>query len=274
MNHIIEVGFSPCPNDTFIFNGLVSGEVPSRNFRFHPVMEDVETLNQWALQGKLPITKLSYGTLMQVADEYMLLDSGSALGVGVGPLLIGKEKFAHQNPSDFCVAIPGENTTAHVLFSMVFPDAKRKIFLRYNEIEKYVMDGKGPGVIIHENRFTYERKGLHLWKDLGAEWEEKIKAPIPLGGIAIKKTIRDFAPSISNYIKKSIEYGWKNYPALPPFVVSYAQEMEERVMRQHIELYVNDFSISLGEAGRAAIEKFQMVYAALHHREPIDIEII
>lgn len=274
MNHIIEVGFSPCPNDTFIFNGIISGDVPTRNYCFHPVIEDVETLNRWALEAKLPITKISFGTLMQVSDKYILLDAGSALGMGVGPLLISKETFNEQDPKDFCVAIPGKNTTAHVLFSMAYPQAKNKVFLRYDQIEQYVLEGKGPGVIIHENRFTYKGKGLHLWSDLGKVWEDKLKAPIPLGGIVIKKSLHDFAPVISGFIKRSIEKAQKDYPILPPFVVSYAQEMDEEIMRKHIELYVNNFSLSLGQAGRLAIEKFQTAYAQLYSKEIPEIEII
>ncbi|HMC99921.1 MAG TPA: 1,4-dihydroxy-6-naphthoate synthase, partial [Ferruginibacter sp.] len=183
----LTLGFSPCPNDTFIFDALVNKKIDTGEYNFDVVLEDVQTLNQWALEGRLDITKLSYGVYPLVLDNYALLNSGSALGRGVGPLLISKQEQTDDTGfvERSLIAIPGENTTAHLLFSLAYPNAKNKVFLRYDEIENFVLAGKGLGVIIHENRFTYQQKGLHKIIDLGDYWEKHTGNPIPLGGIVI-----------------------------------------------------------------------------------------
>ena len=173
----IDLGFSPCPNDTFIFDALVNHKIDTKGFEFNLHLEDVQTLNEWALQGKLPYSKISYGVWPNVKNQYQLLESGGALGKGVGPLLI--YKGTQPDPSTMRVAIPGRNTTAHLLFSLAFPEVKNKVFLVFNEIEEAVLSGKvDAGVIIHENRFTYEQKGLIKLMDLGEYWEEKMELPI------------------------------------------------------------------------------------------------
>ncbi|HNA17426.1 MAG TPA: 1,4-dihydroxy-6-naphthoate synthase, partial [Ferruginibacter sp.] len=161
------LGFSPCPNDTFIFDALVNRKIDSGDLSFDVVIEDVQTLNEWAIAGKLDITKLSYGVLPLVLEQYILLNSGSALGRGVGPLLITNKDQGTMHVEDNVIAIPGEHTTAHLLFSLAYPHAKKKVFLRYDKIEEFVLGGQGLGVIIHENRFTYQDKGLHKITDLG-----------------------------------------------------------------------------------------------------------
>ncbi len=255
------VGFSPCPNDTFIFDALVNKKIDTGNFEFDVVLEDVQTLNQWAMQGKLDITKLSYGVLPKVLDSFTVLKSGSALGRGVGPLLITKKDNSVLKVEDFTIAIPGEQTTAHLLFSLAYPHAKKKIFLRYDTIENFVTDGKGLGVIIHENRFTYLNKGLEKITDLGDFWEKKTGNAIPLGGIVIRRKIdTGIQQQIDSLIKKSIEYAFSNYPQLNDYIRNNAQEMSEDVMRQHIDLYVNDYSIDLGEKGKNAIKRLLLVY--------------
>jgi len=257
------LGFSPCPNDTFIFDALVNKKIDTRGLQFDAVLEDVQTLNQWAIEGRLDITKLSYGVLPLVLQHYKVLNSGSALGRGVGPLLISLPSFttAGKNVDEYPVAIPGKNTTAHLLFSLAYPAAKDKIFLRYDEIENFVLEGKGLGVIIHENRFTYAGKGLHKITDLGDYWEKQTGSAIPLGGIVVKK---DIAPTIQStidgLIKKSIVYAFDRYPQLNDYIRQHSQEMSEDVMRKHIDLYVNDYSISLGTGGRAAIQTLMNVY--------------
>jgi len=257
----ITLGFSPCPNDTFIFDALVNKKIDTGNFEFDTVLEDVQTLNQWAIEGKLAITKLSYGVLPLVLDKYMVLNSGSALGKGVGPLLISNLELGIKNVTDFVIAIPGENTTAHLLFSLAYPNAKNKIFLRYDTIEDFVLNNKGLGVIIHENRFTYEQKGLKKIIDLGDYWEQKTDNPIPLGGIVINRNIDTVVQKqIDGLIKKSIEYAFAKYPELNDYIRKHSQEMSEAVMRKHIDLYVNNYSINLGGDGRAAIEKLLSVY--------------
>jgi len=249
------LGFSPCPNDTFIFDALVNKKIDTHNLNFDVVLEDVETLNQWALHGKLQLTKLSYGVLPLVLDTYAVLNSGSALGKGVGPLLISKEEVGSTNVEDSLIAIPGENTTAHLLFSLAYPNAKNKVFLNYTKIEDFVLANKGLGVIIHENRFTYKDKGLKKIIDLGDFWEHQTECPIPLGGIVVKKNIdKKIALQLNGLIKQSIEYAFKNnYPTLTNYVKLHSQELSEEVMKKHIDLYVNNYSIDLREDGKKAI---------------------
>jgi 5,8-dihydroxy-2-naphthoate synthase len=256
------LGFSPCPNDTFIFDALVNNKIDTKGLSFEVVLEDVQTLNQWAIQGKLDITKLSYGVLPLVLNNYTVLNSGSALGKGVGPLLIANREFSIDNLiEDQLIAIPGENTTAHLLFSLAYPNAKNKIFLRYDEIENFVLENKGPGVIIHENRFTYQDKGLIKIIDLGDYWEKETNNPIPLGGIVIRRKYElELKQKIDGLIRKSIEYAFGNYPALTDYIRMHSQEMSEDVMRKHIDLYVNNYSIDLGENGQSAIHKLIEVY--------------
>ncbi len=272
----LSLGFSPCPNDTFIFDALVNHKIDTGGLSFEVMLEDVETLNQWALQGKLDITKLSYGVLPLVLDKYAVLDSGSALGKGVGPLLIKNEKLKMKNVEDHLIAIPGEHTTAHVLFSLAYPQAKNKIFMRYDEIEDFVLNGKGLGVIIHENRFTYADKGLYKITNLGDHWEKETGNAIPLGGIVTRRTIgQGIQPKVNALIKASIGYAYKNnYAELTEYVKSHSQEISEDIMRKHIDLYVNEHSTSLGDAGKNAIKKFITVYQANHTHVEIDMDSI
>jgi 1,4-dihydroxy-6-naphthoate synthase len=255
------LGFSPCPNDTFIFDALVNKKIDTGDFEFEVILEDVQTLNQWAMQGKLDITKLSYGVLPLVLNNYTVLKSGSALGRGVGPLLIANNDTLSTKVEEYSIAIPGEQTTAHLLFSLAYPNAKKKIFLRYDEIENFVAEGKGLGVIIHENRFTYQDKGLKKIIDLGDYWEKETGNAIPLGGIVInRKFDSSIQQDVDMLIKKSIEYAFSNYPALNDYIRNHAQEMSEEVMRKHIDLYVNDYSVNLGEEGKNTVNKLLQVY--------------
>jgi len=260
----IDLGFSPCPNDTFIFDALVNHKIDTKGYEFNLHLEDVQTLNEWALQGKLPYSKISYGVWPNVKKQYQLLESGGALGKGVGPLLI--YKGAKPNASTMRVAIPGMNTTAHLLFSLAFPEVTNKEFLVFNEIEEAVLSGKvDAGVIIHENRFTYTDKGLSMWMDLGNYFETSFNAPIPLGGIIAKNDRpKEEVQLLDKLIQESVEYAFKNsYDQLPEFVKCHSQEMSEQVMRQHIDLYVNDFSIQMGEVGKNAIDRLEEVYSKL-----------
>lgn len=256
------LGFSPCPNDTFIFDALVNKKIDTGDLSFDVKLEDVQTLNNWALEGKLDITKISYGVLALVLEKYIVLNSGSALGKGVGPLLIKNEQLKIKNVENFLIAIPGENTTAHLLFSLAYPNARNKIFLRYDEIENFVLEDKGLGVIIHENRFTYADKGLCKITDLGDYWEKETGNSIPLGGIVIKRSIDNYISlQVDRLIRKSIEYAYQNnYEELATYVKQHSQEMSETVMRKHIDLYVNDRSIDLGNTGKNAVIKLLEVY--------------
>ncbi len=260
---VYTLGFSPCPNDTFIFDALVNNKIDTQGLQFDVRLEDVETLNELAINNQMDFTKVSYGVLPLILKNYKVLNSGSALGKGVGPLLISKERTAFDEVNDCTIAIPGENTTAHLLFSQAFPDAKKKVFKRYDEIENFVLNegGKSLGVIIHENRFTYFDKGLHKVVDLGNFWEEKTGYPIPLGGIVGKRSIDEkILMQVDSLIRESIEFAFKNYPLITDYVKMHSQEMEPEVMKKHIDLYVNNYSIDLGEAGKKAIEKVLSVY--------------
>ena len=286
----LTLGYSPCPNDTFIFDALVNKKIDCDGLEFDTVLEDVETLNQWSFDGKLDVTKLSYPAFFQNLDKYILLNSGAALGKGVGPVLISNTPTEHQTPSPNSdsyrgktIALPGKNTTANLLFSFAYPEAKNKIFMRFDQIEDFVLasssqvspppgaedpmaigvEGAGVlGVIIHENRFTYQQKGLHKVTDLGEFWEQKMNTPIPLGGIAIKRSIdKHVSLKLDALIKKSIEYAFANYPLITAYVKQHSQAMSEDVMRQHIELYVNNFSLGLGTDGKKAIETLYHVAA-------------
>ena len=266
------LAFSPCPNDTFIFDALVNKKIDTEGLDFEVHLEDVQTLNQWALQGKMDFTKMSYGVLPLILDKYQLLESGGALGKGVGPLLISQQSMVNGQWAMDEIAIPGENTTAHLLFSLAYPDAKNKKFMVFNEIEDYVLNNENAlGVIIHENRFTYQQKGLHKLIDLGEYWEQTIQLPIPLGGIvANRKLDKDVSSQVDKLIKKSLEYAFENYPAITDYVKQHSQEMEENVMKQHIDLYVNDFSLALGFEGKAAVVRLLEVYQQLHSEIKID----
>ncbi|MBL7759169.1 MAG: 1,4-dihydroxy-6-naphthoate synthase [Sediminibacterium sp.] len=268
----LTLAFSPCPNDTFIFDALVHHKIDTEGFEFDVQLEDVQTLNEWAINERMDISKISYGVLPQVLKKYTLLNSGGALGMGVGPLLITransgieiKEKQgAYTLPAGTKVAIPGKNTTAHLLFSLAFPEADNKVFTIFNQIEDAVLSGAvDAGVIIHENRFTYQNKGLVKLIDLGSYWEETLQVPIPLGGIIIKKTIDPaIAATINRLIRSSIEYAFAHYPQVADYVKEHAQEMSEEVMRKHIDLYVNQFSLDLGKDGQKAVEQLLSISA-------------
>ena len=259
----LTIGFSPCPNDTFIFDALINKKIDTGDLSFEAVLEDVQTLNNYARAARLDISKISYGVLPLVLGEYIVLTAGGALGKGVGPLLISKNDIAAtENINDKTIVIPGENTTAHMLFSLAYPKAQHKKFIIFSDIEEVVINGRADlGVIIHENRFTYQQKGLKKVIDLGEYWEQQTQYPIPLGGIVMK---RSFSTGLQKkadaLIRKSVEYAFTNYPILAGYVKQHSQEMEEKVMRQHIDLYVNDYSIDLAEEGKKAVRKLLTVY--------------
>jgi 1,4-dihydroxy-6-naphthoate synthase len=266
----LTLGFSPCPNDTFIFDALVNKKIDTGEFEFEIYLEDVQTLNQWALEKKLAITKISYGVFPLITGNYNLLDSGGALGKGVGPLVIAKNRISFSDVNKYTVAIPGKNTTAHLLFSMAFPAATKKEFMIFSSIEDAVLKGEvNCGVIIHENRFTYQQKGLIKIIDLGEHWETETGYPIPLGGIVMRNDHQpEIQKRINALIKQSVEFAFSNYPLLTNFVKQHSQEMDEHVMRQHIDLYVNNYSITLGKDGELAIEKLMDIYSAINKSAP------
>jgi 1,4-dihydroxy-6-naphthoate synthase len=267
----LTLGFSPCPNDTFIFDALVNKKIDTGEFEFEAVLADVETLNQWALEGKLDITKLSFPAFFRSLENYTLLNAGAALGKGAGPLLISDSaiEFSTEEINQSSVALPGIHTTANLLFSFAYPGALDKKFMLFSAIEDALLNKEVDlGVIIHENRFTYQQKGLYKVKDLGEYWEEKMELPVPLGGIAINQSIkRSMALKINELIRKSLEFAFASYPLITDYVKQHSQEMSEDVMRQHIDLYVNNYSLDLGDEGQAAIEDLHEVFLEINNLE-------
>jgi len=249
----LTLGFSPCPNDTFMFDALVHHKIDTEGLEFEVVLEDVETLNLMALEKTLDVTKLSFNAFLYACSDYILLQSGSALGKNCGPLVISKSGNSILDTST--VAIPGKYTTANSLFKLAFPNCNNTTEMVFSDIENAVLhDEVDAGVIIHENRFTYEQKGLHKVIDLGEYWESETKLPIPLGGIAISRTFStEVQQKVQRVLKRSIEYAFQNPQSSEVYVCKYAQEMSYEVMQKHIHLYVNEYSVSLGEQGRKAI---------------------
>lgn len=257
----ILVAFSPCPNDTFIFYALVHNKINTEGLVFKPVYADVETLNTCAMEGKYLVTKLSYHAYAYASAKYQILHAGSALGKGCGPILISKDAIDIKTLIDRKIIIPGKYTTANLLLSLAFPFAKNKVEMVFSEIEGALLKGVADaGVIIHENRFTYAAKGLKKITDLGEYWETTYQLPIPLGGIAVHRTIENSLKlQINKLLKKSVKYAMENPEQTMEYVRSYSQEMEDSVIQQHIQLYVNNYSIDLGSEGMQAIEKMYAI---------------
>ncbi|HNS13058.1 MAG TPA: 1,4-dihydroxy-6-naphthoate synthase [Bacteroidia bacterium] len=277
-SNTLSLGFSPCPNDTFLFDALIHQKINTEGLLFEHVLEDVESLNRKAFDSVLDITKLSFFAYGFLSNEYQLLDAGAALGYGVGPLLISKKKFSDPKVEIKSVAIPGKYTTANFLFSLFFPDLKIKNEMHFSLIEDAVLKGQvDAGVIIHENRFTYADKGLHQIVDLGSKWEEITSSPIPLGGIAVRRSLsQDLKLKINSLVQKSVEYAIANPLSSGAFVKSHAQEMHPEVIMQHIGLYVNNSSIDIGNKGRDSIymlyEKAKALNLINTLKEPIFLE--
>lgn len=251
----ITLGFSPCPNDTFIFDAIVNKKIDLKGLDFEVILADVEALNQMANRGELEVTKLSYYAYTAVQKSYILLNSGSALGYNCGPLVIAKPDFNTMNMDKAKIYIPGVQTTANFLFTLKYPNAKNKQAVLFSEIEDAVVKGDADlGLIIHENRFTYQDKGLIALADLGEFWQNTTGYPIPLGGIAAKRSLStETLQLINELIKESVLYAFANTADAMPYIKEHAQAMEEAVMLQHINLYVNKNSIDLGNEGKEAI---------------------
>ena len=251
----ISLGFSPCPNDTFIFDAMVHGKIDTEGLEFNYVLADVEELNQKAFRGELDVTKLSFYAFLQLADQYVLLQSGAALGTNAGPLLVSRTPLTMAALAGKRIGIPGKNTTANLLLTLAAPQLSDKTEMLFSAIEKAVCDGEiDAGLIIHESRFTYQQKGLFKVADLGEFWEDKTQSPIPLGGIVARRNFSaETILKIDRVLKRSVEFAFANPDSSMPFVRTHAREMDETVMKQHIQLYVNDYSIQLGPEGRRAV---------------------
>jgi len=252
----LKLGFSPCPNDTFMFDAMIHGKIDTEGLEFKLVMEDVEKLNQLAFAEKLDITKLSYHAYAYLTESYKLLDAGSALGNNCGPILIAKKHLTPIEINNALIGIPGKMTTANFLLSLAYPNATRKVELLFSDIEQALIDEKiDAGLIIHENRFTFQEKGLVKLLDCGEYWESTTQLPIPLGGIVVSSKLpKEIQQKVNRVMKRSVEFAFENPDASKVFVKEHAQEMEEEVMRKHIQLYVNEYSVSLGSDGKKAIE--------------------
>lgn len=251
----LSLGFSPCPNDTFIFDALVHQKIDTEGLEFDVVLADVEELNQRAFAGELDVTKLSYHAFAHLLHQYALLDAGSALGRNCGPLLIAKRPLTEAEVNAAAIAIPGRYTTANFLLGLAYPAATDKREMLFSDIEQAVLrDEVEAGLIIHENRFTYQDKGLVKIQDLGEFWESTTGFPIPLGGIVVRRSLPpSVQQTVNRVVARSVAYAQSNPQATRPYVSAHAQEMDEAVMYAHIGLYVNDFTLNLGIEGRAAV---------------------
>ena len=257
----LSLGFSPCPNDTFIFEALVHGRVDTEGVSFDWFLADVEELNRRAMEGSVDVTKMSFHAYALAAANYLILDSGSALGHNNGPLVVSRRKIYPDELENALIAIPGRYTTANLLFSIFWPEASRKREYIFSDIPEAVMSGEvDAGLIIHETRFTYLSLGLKKVADTGEYWEKMTGMPVPLGGIVTHRHVNeDIAAKVSRAIRRSIGYAWADPSASVDFIKRNAREIDSAVTKEHISLYVNDFSLSLGQDGKTAIERLYSV---------------
>ena len=251
---VLTLGFSPCPNDTFIFDALIHGRVDC-GVCFRERLEDVETLNRLALEGTLDVSKVSYHLLGHILKDYVLLRSGGALGRGCGPLVVARDPITPEELAGKRIALPGAYTTAALLLRLSNPLLADFVYLPFHEIMPAVADGSvGAGVIIHESRFTYQGYGLKKVLDLGEWWERETGHPIPLGGIAAKRSLgRETLLSLERALKASVDYAFAHPGTARPYIRAHSQEMSDEVCDAHIGLYVNDFSRGLGTEGEGAV---------------------
>lgn len=252
----LSLGFSPCPNDTFIFDAMVHGKVDTEGLAFDPFIAGVEELNQRAFNKGPDITKLSFHAYAYLTDYYVLLNSGSALGSNCGPLLVTKKDYALEEVENLKIVIPGKYTTANFLLSLAAPRAHDRTEALFSEIEARVLSGEfDAGLIIHENRFTYQDRGLKKIVDLGEYWESRTGCPIPLGGIVVKRELPgEIKKKVERTLRRSVEHAFLRPESGMDFIKSHAQEMDADVIRKHIGLYVNEYTRDLGEEGRKAVE--------------------
>ncbi len=251
----VTLGFSTCPNDTFIFDAMVHNKINTEGLNFKLVMGDVEELNNMAIKAELDITKISYHAYAYISKNYKILNSGSALGRNNGPLLISKRKIYPDEVPFLKIAIPGKHTTANLILHTAYPQIESVKEYLFSDIENVVLDNEADaGLIIHETRFTYEKRGLKKIIDLGEHWEQTTGLPVPLGGIIINRKLSDdIQQKVNRVLRRSIDFAFENPNSGLEFIKKYAQEMDESVMRKHIELYVNDFTKDLGELGKKSI---------------------
>ncbi|MDR0954466.1 MAG: 1,4-dihydroxy-6-naphthoate synthase [Rikenellaceae bacterium] len=251
----LKIHISTCPNDTFMFDALLHHRIDTEGLEFETHLADIEALNDSALQGVADITKCSYAVVPALLARYQILNSGSALGRGNGPLLVSRKPLDKQSLSGLRVAIPGERTTANLLLQKLFPEATDKQVMLFSDIIPAIARGEvDAGVLIHEGRFLYREKGLSLIADLGLEWEAHCGLPLPLGAIAVRRTLPEaLKKRIDSLLSQSVRYAFSHPEASRAFVKQHAQELDDTVIQSHISLFVNDFSIDLGPEGRHAV---------------------
>lgn len=251
----LSLGYSPCPNDTFIFYALVHKKIPFEGYCLSERLEDIETLNRLAARHELDITKISFHAFAYLRDRYALLRSGGALGKGCGPLVVARQGMRDIDWRHHRVAIPGELTTAYLLLRLYDPAIQNIMVMPFDQIMQSVQQGKTDiGLIIHESRFTYQNFGLQKILDLGDWWEQSTGFPIPLGGIIIKRHLyKDLSHLVEEGIRQSIQYAYIHPEETQVYIRLHAQEMQESVTRQHIDLYVNEYSMDIGTDGEQAI---------------------
>lgn len=258
MTRRLSLGYSPCPNDTFIFYALVHGKIDTSDIVYKELLEDVETLNRMAHRARLDITKVSFHAFGHLRDRYCLLRSGGALGKGCGPLVVAQDEYAMQDLRGKTIAIPGELTTAFLLLQIYDPELKQKIkIMPFHRIIAAVKNKEADaGLLIHESRFTYQKEDLKMIMDLGAWWEQETGLPIPLGCIIARRDLgRELVQKTDALIRKSLEYAFSHSEETKIYIRSHAQELDESVIDQHIRLYVNDFSLDIGTEGVHAVEE-------------------
>lgn len=250
----LTLNISPCPNDTFMFDAAVNGRIDTEGLRFEVAFHDIEELNSHVLNSDVDLSKISTALLPEIAERYTLLDSGSALGRGNGPLLVAR---AGDDRPIGRIAVPGLHTTANMLMMRLFPEIEERVPMLFSRIAEAVERGEfDGGVLIHEGRFVYERRNLRLVADLGLEWERRTSLPLPLGSIVASKRLPDTTRlKVERVLRRSIEYAFAHPTASRPFVKAHAQEMDDEVIDKHIALFVNRYSLSLGKEGRAAVER-------------------
>ena len=271
----LTIGFSTCPNDTFIFDAMVNGKIDTAGIEFEPFLADVEELNRLAFSEKLDITKLSYHAYAYLSEKYVILNSGSALGFNNGPLLVTAGPVDKGEVPGLRVAIPGRYTTANLLFSIAWPEARDRHEMLFSDIEGAVLDGTvDAGLLIHENRFTYHERGLSKVADLGEFWDSLTGEPIPLGAITVRRSLGNgVAERVDEILRRSIDYAFENPGSSYEYVRRYAVEMERRVMQSHISLYVNEYTRNLGARGRHAVRRLFDEASARGVFEPVREDI-
>lgn len=253
----IKLNFSTCPNDTFMFDALVNKKIDTKGVEFEVYMADIEDLNSIAMSEDVDVSKLSYATYPLLKDRFKILRAGSALGFGSGPLLVSRKKIYADEMGDVRVAVPGEHTTANRLLDIAFESVKEKRYYLFSDISEAVLSGEvDAGVLIHEERFTYQNRGLQLVTDLGEEWEQRFKLPIPLGAIVVNRSLDDdLQRLINSLLIDSIRYAFNNPLSSREYVKAYARELSDDTIEKHIKMFVNDFSLDIGYQGEAAVEK-------------------